>query len=236
MKKITLLSVAAAFLFVSSCKKTEDAQPQFGTLGDHVWADVNSNGQQEAGEASMEGIKVLLYDGAGTRKIDSTTTNSAGQYLYDKLASGTYKLRFVAPTGAVSTVAGSGNGVSDSDINSLGWTRTVTIDVSKPITDTLRVNTLLDAGFRAQTSYAKDVNVILMASCQPCHVEGGGVNFEKRVKHVNNYTNAKGIATTMLDRVSRAQGAAGMMPRGGTRLSEEKIAVIRKWIEDGLAQ
>jgi len=56
------------------------------------------------------------------------------------------------------------------------------------------------------------------------------------VKHVNNYANAKGISATILDRVSRAQGATGMMPLGRTRLTDDKIAIIKKWINDGLAE
>ena len=236
MKKLTLLG-ATALLFLNGCSTTDVAPPaQYGTIGDRVWADANANGQQDAGEAPIAGVKVLLYDGTGTRKIDSTTTSSTGTYLYDKLLSGNYKLRFVAPTAMVTTTAGTGSGLTDSDIDKLGWTRTVTIDVSKNLTDTLHVNTALDAGFRPQTSYAKDVNSILVANCSFCHAETAGAAYAARVKHVNNYANAKGVGAIMLDRVSRAQGAAGMMPYKGTRLSEDKIAVIRKWVEDGLGE
>lgn len=237
MTKTTMLGAATAMLILFGCKKTEDAQPtQYGTIGDLVWTDVNANGQQDAGEAPLSGVKVVLYDGAGTRKLDSTTTSSAGTYLYDKLTSGTYKLRFTAPTAMVATTAAVGNDATDSDINSLGWSQTVSIDVAKAVTDTMRVNRQVDAGFRAQTSFAKDVNALLVASCSPCHVEGSGANFAARVKHVNNYTNAKAIGAAILDRVSRAQGATGMMPRNGTRLSNDKIALIKKWVDEGLGE
>ena len=237
MKKVHLIGAAAAILLLNGCSNTDVAPPsQYGTIGDKVWIDANGNGQQDTAEQGATGVKVVLYDGSGTRKLDSTTTSAAGIYTYDKLISGNYKLRFLAPTGMVSTTAGTGSGLTDSDINKLGWTRTVTIDVSKSTTDTLRMNTGLDAGFRAQTSYAKDVNPILVASCSFCHSETSGATYAARVKHVNNYANAKGIGTTILDRVSRAQGAAGMMPRGSTRLSDDKIAVIRKWVDDGLGE
>ncbi len=237
MTKTTLFLSAATLLFiVNSCNKADDAEPQYGTIGDYVWADANGNGQQDTGELPLAGVKVVLYDGAGIRKLDSTTTSSTGAYAYEKLASGSYKLRFATPTGTVATTAGVGSDASDSDINSLGWSQSVTIDVSKALTDTMRVNKQVDAGFRTQTSFARDVNSILVASCQPCHIEGGGANFLARVKHVNNYANAKGISATMLDRVSRTQGAAGMMPLGRTRLTEDKIAIIKKWIADGLAE
>ncbi len=236
MTKLTLLLGSALLLLAYGCSKTEEAAPQYGTIGDYAWTDANSNGQQDTGEPPLAGVKVVLYDGTGTRKLDSTTTSSAGLYLYDKLTSGTYKLRFAIPTGSVATTANTGNDATDSDINALGWSHPITIDVSKGITDTLRVNKQIDAGFRTQTSYATDVNPILIASCQPCHVAGGGASWEARVKHVNNYDNAKGISTTMLDRISRAQGATGMMPYKGTRLSEDKIAVIKRWIDDGLAK
>lgn len=110
---------------------------------------------------------MVLYDGAGTRKRDSTTTSSTGAYVYEKLASGSYKLRFSTPTGTVATTAGAGSDATDSDINSLGLSHTITIDVSKALTDTLGVNKQVDAGFRAQVSFARDVNSILVASCQP---------------------------------------------------------------------
>lgn len=236
MKKITLLLSAATLLFlVNSCNKADDPDPQYGTIGDYVWTDANSNGQQDAGELPIAGLKVVLYDGAGTRKLDSTTTSSAGAYAYEKLASGSYKLRFSTPAGTVPTTPGAGSDATDSDLNELGWSHTITIDVSKPLTDSLRVNKQVDAGFRAQISFARDINSILVASCQPCHLEGGGANFAARVKHVNNFANAKGIAATILDRVSRVQGAAGMMPLSRARLADDKIALIKKWIDDGLA-
>lgn len=237
MTKTTLFLSAATLLFVvNSCNNADDAEPQYGTIGDYVWADANANGQQDAGEQALVGVKVVLYDGAGTKKLDSTTTSSTGAYAYEKLASGSYKLRFAAPTGTIGTTAGVGNDATDSDINSLGWSHTITIDVSKATTDSLRVNKQVDAGFRPQTSFAKDVNPILVASCQPCHLEGGGANFAARVKHVNNFATAKGAANFILDRVSRAQGAAGMMPLGRPRLTDDKIAIIKKWIDDGLAE
>jgi mono/diheme cytochrome c family protein len=236
MKTMTLLIGTATLLLLYGCSKTEDAPPQYGTIGDYTWTDANANGQQDTGEQPLAGVKVVLYDGTGTRKIDSTTTSATGLYLYDKLTTGTYKLRFGIPTGTVATTGNIGTDASDSDINALGWTHPISIDVSKAATDTLRINKQVDAGFRAQVSYATDVNPILTASCQPCHVVGGGASFDSRVKHVNNYDIAKGISAAMLDRVSRAQGASGMMPRNGTRLSEEKIALIKKWIDDGLAK
>ncbi len=223
-------------LLAYGCSKSDDATPQYGTIGDYAWVDANANGQQDTGEQPLSGVKVVLYDGTGTRKIDSTTTSSAGLYLYDKLTVGSYKLRFGIPTGMIATTANVGSDATDSDMNALGWTHTITIDPTKATTDTLRINKQVDAGFRGQTTYANDVNPILMASCQPCHVVGGGASYDSRVKHVNNYDIAKGISATILDRISRPQGATGMMPRGGTRLSEDKIAIIKKWIDDGLAK
>lgn len=235
MKTVIRLLTLAAFVSLYGCNN-DDAEPQYGTVGDYVWTDTNMNGQQDTGEQPIANVKVVLYDGAGTRKLDSTTTNASGAYLYDKLASGSYKLRFSTPTGMVSTTAGSGSDATDSDVNLQGWSHTITIDVNKPTTDSLRVNNQVDAGFRAQTRFSVDVNPILVASCQPCHIEGGGANFAARVKHVNNYANAKSAANFILDRVSRAQGATGMMPLNRTRLTDDKIAIIRRWINDGLAE
>ena len=61
------------------------------TIGDFVWHDANANGIQESGEEGIEGITVhLLKDGV---EIDSTTTNSNGEYLFTNLDAGNYQIK-----------------------------------------------------------------------------------------------------------------------------------------------
>lgn len=81
-----------------------------------------------------------------------------------------------------------------------------------------------------------DVAKITTINCVPCHLANSGANFDARKKHVDNYTIAKGLATTILDRISRDETAVGFMPRGKAKLSAADIAVVKKWIDDGLLE
>ncbi|TCO65056.1 SdrD B-like domain-containing protein [Actinocrispum wychmicini] len=55
------------------------------TVGDYVWADLNRNGQQDAGEPPVPGLTVSL----GDRK---TVTGLDGKYLFGTLPDGTYSV------------------------------------------------------------------------------------------------------------------------------------------------
>lgn len=50
-------------------------------IGNRVWFDLNNNGQQDPGEASIPGVTVRLYDAAGNL-IAETVTNADGEYLF----------------------------------------------------------------------------------------------------------------------------------------------------------
>ena len=93
-----------------------------------------------------------------------------------------------------------------------------------PITVAVTVNLL-------KTTYVANVKPILTASCTPCHMPGG-VNPNKW----DDYATTKSKINTILDRVKRDQGATGFMPRNGTKLSADKIAVLEKWLADGLLE
>ena len=51
-------------------------KPAYGSIGDYVWTDQNNDGQQTAGELPIAGVKVYLYNAAGTVKLDSTVTDA----------------------------------------------------------------------------------------------------------------------------------------------------------------
>ncbi|MCP9769254.1 DUF11 domain-containing protein, partial [Lacihabitans sp. LS3-19] len=126
---------------------TEVIEVRFGSIGDLVWADYNNNGVQELTESFMDSIKVYLYDGTGTVLLDSTISDINGKYLFDSLPSGNYKLFFKTPSEAMVSPQYNGIDTLDSDINTSGWTETISIDVTKPVNDTLRNNTKKDAGY-----------------------------------------------------------------------------------------
>ncbi|WP_414052228.1 SdrD B-like domain-containing protein [Macrococcus animalis] len=96
--------------------------PDTGTysLGDKVWADKLEedtkapNNVQDADEVGIEGIKVTLHDYAGNF-VGETYTDANGQYRFDNLPNGTYRVDFETPLGWSPVIANLGNEVIDSD-------------------------------------------------------------------------------------------------------------------------
>jgi hypothetical protein len=60
----------------------------------------------------------------------------------------------------------------------------------------------------------------------------GGVNPNKW----DDYTTVKNKISVILDRVQRESTAAGFMPKGGTKLSVTNIALLNKWVADGVLE
>ncbi len=102
------------------------------SLGNHVWLDDNGNGVQDAGEFGIDGVTVLLYrdadndgvaepgaDDGDPLRIQTTHADGngdAGYYLFDRLASGAYFVRFAPPPGFDLAPANQGgNPAADSD-------------------------------------------------------------------------------------------------------------------------
>ena len=84
-------------------------------------------------------------------------------------------------------------------------------------------------------SYNKDIAPIISSNCIFCHtnppVNGAPMS-------LSTYDNVKDAIKTrgLLDRISRAQGAPGMMPNGGMKLPQSSIDKIIKWQTDGFIQ
>lgn len=71
-------------------------------LGDRVWLDTDRDGSQDALEQGVFGVMVKLLDCSG-HLINQTITNTNGQYAFDSLDAGSYRLEFVHPDGYVFT-------------------------------------------------------------------------------------------------------------------------------------
>ena len=81
-------------------------------------------------------------------------------------------------------------------------------------------------------TYTGDVMPLLQAKCTPCHMPSKGgnkANFE-------NYEGAKNFGAELLARVMKAPTERGFMPKMNPKLSEDEIAVIRKWNEQGMLE
>jgi len=83
----------------------------------------------------------------------------------------------------------------------------------------------------AKTTYLADVKPILTVSCAPCHVAGG-----THPGKWDEYDPAKNKINSIINRVKRNPGEQGFMPLNGTKLSDEKIAILEKWLADGLLE
>lgn len=117
--------------------------PGTAKLGDRVWHDANENGIQDAGEPSVAGVTVTLYNSGGTA-IKQATTNQNGNYLFTDLAAGSYTVGFSnLPDGYTFTQQGLGTAATGSDANpATGRTGTVTLAAGQTNLD-------VDAGIRS---------------------------------------------------------------------------------------
>ncbi|MCP5240234.1 MAG: carboxypeptidase regulatory-like domain-containing protein [Zoogloeaceae bacterium] len=62
-------------------------------IGDRVWLDANKNGIQDAGEAGVSGVTARLVDADGN-VVATATTDANGNYLFDGLTPGQYRVDF----------------------------------------------------------------------------------------------------------------------------------------------
>jgi hypothetical protein len=68
-----------------------------GRIGDFVWHDANEDGLQNTGEAGIANAQVRLIDSRG--RIQTTTTNASGAYLFTGLCGGQYRVELNTPAG-----------------------------------------------------------------------------------------------------------------------------------------
>lgn len=82
-----------------------------------------------------------------------------------------------------------------------------------------------------KVTYTGDVKPLLTASCTPCHVAGGVHPYKW-----DDYSVTKSKISSIIDRVGRDASASGFMPQGGSKLSAASIAILNKWVTDGLTE
>jgi LPXTG-motif cell wall-anchored protein len=101
-----------------------------GAVGDRVWSDENRDGVQDRGEPGIATVPVRLTgeDDRGHEVVAETATDDDGEYHFDGLRPGTYRVHWTAPEGrefAEELVGGDHGNDSDADDN--GSTGTITI-------------------------------------------------------------------------------------------------------------
>ncbi|MBI4674760.1 MAG: right-handed parallel beta-helix repeat-containing protein [Chloroflexi bacterium] len=75
---------------------TPDANACFGSINGSVVADLNANGEAEAGEPGVGGAKLFLYNASG---VIGLYTTGNGQFYFPGLAAGRYTLTAAPPEG-----------------------------------------------------------------------------------------------------------------------------------------
>lgn len=85
------------------------------------------------------------------------------------------------------------------------------------------------------TKYIQNVKPIIDNNCIFCH---GATPSNGAPMSLVTYAQVKEAVQNrgLLDRISRAQGAPGMMPNQGTRLPQATIDLIVDWNTDGLLE
>ena len=101
------------------------------SVGDKVWMDVNRDGLQDADEPAMPGVTVTLTRADGSAVTDASgnpvaavTTDANGQYKFENLLPGDYKVSFQAPAGFEATTSEAGD---DRAADSNGASASVTL-------------------------------------------------------------------------------------------------------------
>ena len=153
------------------------------TIGDYVWADLNSDGIQQAEEPGVSGVTVKLLDGTGSTTQRTTIADGSGRYRFTNLTPGTYQLQFVPPNGYLFTAALQGTrGELDSNANP-------TTGKSGPITLVSGQSDLTwDAGFLPiDLSLTQTVD-------QPAPLVGTRVVFALTVKNATGLSTPTGVS------------------------------------------
>ncbi|HEY3475802.1 MAG TPA: SdrD B-like domain-containing protein, partial [Anaerolineales bacterium] len=108
--------------------REEIADPAENWIGNRVWLDENENGQQDAWEAGVGGICIILASEGNLEQTWGTSTDSNGYFSFDQPVDnsgqpidGNYELRFELPGAYTFTAANIGSEDTDSDVDPETW-------------------------------------------------------------------------------------------------------------------
>ncbi|MEM1181757.1 MAG: SdrD B-like domain-containing protein, partial [Acidobacteriota bacterium] len=130
-------------------------------IGDFVWVDANDNGLQDVTEGGLPGVQVELLHGFTGDVLATTVTDGHGQFLFDELRQGLYRLRMQPPGGYGATqLTPIFHDAIDSNLDPF------TLETEDVSLTHGEINHTIDAGF---TSSCRDVPLVTFNSVWRTH-------------------------------------------------------------------
>lgn len=85
------------------------------------------------------------------------------------------------------------------------------------------------------TTYLSKVKTIMDNNCISCH---GATPTNGAPNSLTTYAEVKDAVLNrgLIDRISRTNGAPGLMPLGGPRMTQQTIDIVIDWNNDGLLE
>ena len=123
-------------------------------VGDFIWDDLNSNGDQDFGEPGLPGLTVELVLESNGSTVDATTSDAFGKYAFSAVTPDDYRIRVSNLPGGYQFVARNSGATDlvDSDVNT-------TSGLSDLFTTSSgNFNSTIDAGMSQQSS--PDMNIV----------------------------------------------------------------------------
>ena len=138
----------------------------------------------------------------------------------------------VVQTGVTGATAGSGSTITQTlsvdGVDEGRATYTVVPTAGGVTGDAITVEVTVNL---VKNTYVADVKPLLTGKCAPCHVAGG-----THPKKWDQYETTKSSINGILNAVKLNPGESGFMPKNGAKLSDEEIAMLEKWLADGLLE
>jgi uncharacterized repeat protein (TIGR01451 family) len=167
-------------------QNTDAGMVNFGSISGEIFSDLDYSNTQTLGDSYLSGVKIYLTDATNIR-LDSTLSDSFGQYRFDSLLAGNYKLEVVKPLGTHTNLKDFGtNEAIDSDIDTVtGRTDMFTINTLAGVNSISRNLTNIDAGF---INYDSRINLIKDGTLVGKGLVGDYITYGFSVRNVGNTT------------------------------------------------
>ncbi len=140
----------------------------------------------------------------------------------------TFSLTSSPSAGSAITINNNGVITATSSLTEATYVISVTVTNSSGTANYSNIYTITVNPFKAVT-FANDIKPLITQHCATCHTVGPQTIY-------TNYTNASTNINWILDRVQRAPGTSGFMPKSGSALTSAEIQLLKDWLAQGLPQ